>query len=72
MSNSFAMMHARLRTRPTNSSRGASFPENADHIRGHFWLFSRVRELDPAIGVSYRGTVPADKIPASIRLFTAP
>jgi hypothetical protein len=57
--------------RPTNSSRGASFRENGDHILGHFWLFSRARELDRAASVSYRGTAPADKVPRSNRLFKA-
>jgi hypothetical protein len=74
MINSFAMMHARLRRHAiaSNSSRGASFPEKDDHIRGHFWLFSRAWEPDEAAGVSYRGTARADKVPPSIRRFTAP
>jgi ABC-type bacteriocin/lantibiotic exporter with double-glycine peptidase domain len=57
--------------RPINSSRRASFPVNGNHIRGHFWLFSRARELDQAASVSYRGTAPADKMPPSIRPFSA-
>jgi hypothetical protein len=74
MINSFAMMHARLRRHaiPSNSSRRASFPENGNHIRDHFRVFSRAWEPDEATSVSYRGTVRVDKMPPSIRLFTAP
>jgi hypothetical protein len=52
---------------PPNSCGAASFPKKCPPRRCNFRHFSAALEPIEATSVSYRGTVPQDKIPASIR-----
>jgi hypothetical protein len=72
MSNSFAVVRAPAlgdpaRNPKANSSDEASFPGKRRLIRGNFRQFLWAPELVAGTGVSYRGTPPQDKMPASIR-----
>jgi hypothetical protein len=69
MVNSFAMMRAGFKPahNPANSSRALSFPKNRLFRSRNFRHFFKHREPVDPTSVFYRGTLPQDKIPASIR-----
>jgi hypothetical protein len=72
MSNSFAVVRAPAlgdpaRNPKANSSDEASIPGKRRLIRGNFRQILWAPEPLAATGVCYRGTLPQDKMPASIR-----